>query len=156
MHGNGDLDPVGESASGFCGELVDEPVGEDDLVAALQVCALEQGEEVFVACGQLPGGAFPRASRISGGEAETAVGHQLQERNDGATAVPGPEPTVVVAPGRTSERMGRETDQRLGSTFGLLGDGFRDTHPAVDGRVDGEGDGRCGAQRGHLAEDRSR
>ena len=77
---------------------VDHVVCQPQFVEAVQEDLLHQREQQFVAVGAHLQGGSAFGADVSGGQPEAAVGDQVHHRHQGADAVPGPEPAMVVAP----------------------------------------------------------
>lgn len=154
MYLEGDFHPGHEQplvTSGGLLQDVDHRVGEPEFVAAVHENLLHHGEQYLVAVGeQLRSGAAV-GTDVPGGQPESAVGHQLHHRHQGADSVPGPEATVVVTPVLVAVGLRRGPVQARDGRLHLRHHGLRELHLAVEGGVDEQ---RRRRDRGEVAHPR--
>ncbi|GAA5207592.1 hypothetical protein GCM10023323_23730 [Streptomyces thinghirensis] len=115
---------------------VDQLVGEDHLVTAVERGGLRQPYEGVVPGGEARSAGAGRGARVALRVTDAAVGDDFLERHHRADAVPLVEPLVVRAPHRGAVRAGADPGQEQRGALDLAGDRVRQYEPRVQAQVE--------------------
>lgn len=131
------------------GEVGDRRVGQEQLVAAFHEGLLHQREDHVVAGGHRPRRPASLRSDVLGGQSQSAVGHEVQDRHGRTDAVAGTEAAMVVAPLLVAIGMRRDPVQRRDGGLRFPHDRFGDLDVAVQDGVDEQRRRRDRREREH-------